>query len=237
MATQMMNKSLAFTSKLSGTTRFPKNRRASKPSMKKAVVAHCDAPLVGSVAPEFSAQAVFDQEFMEVKLSDYKGKKYVVLFFYPLDFTFVCPTEITAFSDRHGDFSKLDTEILGVSVDSQFSHLAWCQTARNEGGVGDLAYPLVSDLKREISKAYNVLSPDEGVALRGLFIIDKEGVVQHATINNLGFGRNVDEVLRSLQAIQYIQANPDEVCPAGWKPGDKTMKPTPTESKEFFAAI
>jgi len=192
-------------------------------------------PLVGNDAPGFNATAVFDQEFQDVNLSDYKGK-YVVLFFYPLDFTFVCPTEITAFSDRYEEFSALNTEVLGVSVDSQFSHLAWVQTSRKAGGLGDLNYPLVSDLKREISTAYDVLT-DEGVALRGLFIIDKEGVVQHSTINNLAFGRNVDETLRTLQALQYVQENPDEVCPAGWKPGDKTMKPDPEGSKEYFAAI
>lgn len=195
-----------------------------------------EATFVGTPAPEFSAEAVFDQEFVNVKLSDYKGKKYVVLFFYPLDFTFVCPTEITAFSDRYEEFSKLNTEVLGVSVDSQFSHLAWIQTGRKEGGLGDLAYPLVSDLTKSISKSYGVLT-EEGVALRGLFIIDKEGVVQHSTINNLAFGRNVDETLRTLQALQYVQENPDEVCPAGWKPGDKTMNPSPEGSKEYFAAI
>jgi len=159
------------------------------------------------------------------------------MLFYPLDFTFVCPTELTAFSDAHDKFAALDTEILGVSIDSQFSHLAWCQTARNEGGVGDLKYPLVSDLSRQISTDYHVLDPNEKVALRGLFIIDKEGVIQHSTINNLGFGRSVDETLRVLQAIQYIQANPDEVCPASWTPGEKTMKPNPKDSKEFFKAL
>ena len=153
-----------------------------------------------------------DQEFVDVKLSDYRGK-YVVLFFYPLDFTFVCPTEITAFSDRYEEFAELNTEILGCSVDSHFSHLAWIQTDRNAGGLGDIEYPLVSDLKREISKAYDVLS-EEGVALRGLFIIDKEGIIQHSTVNNLAFGRSVDETLRVLQALQYVQENPDEVCPA-----------------------
>lgn len=191
---------------------------------------------VGQIAPDFTATAVFDQEFKPVKLSDYRGK-YVVLFFYPLDFTFVCPTEITAFSDRYEDFSKLGTEILGVSVDSEFSHLAWIQTDRNNGGVGDLTYPLVSDIKKEISTAYNVLDPEAGVAVRGLFIIDREGVLQHATINNLAFGRNVDETLRVLQALQYVQSHPDEVCPAGWQPGDKTMNPDPVKSKEFFAAL
>jgi peroxiredoxin (alkyl hydroperoxide reductase subunit C) len=192
-------------------------------------------PLVGNPAPDFSAEAVFDQEFINVNLSDYRGK-YVVLFFYPLDFTFVCPTEITAFSDRYDEFAAINTEVLGCSVDSQFSHLAWIQTERNAGGLGDINYPLVSDLKKEISSAYDVLTED-GVALRGLFIIDKEGAIQHSTINNLAFGRSVDETLRTLQALQHVQENPDEVCPAGWKPGDVTMKPDPQGSKEYFAAI
>jgi peroxiredoxin 2/4 len=191
---------------------------------------------VGQAAPDFTATAVIDQEFKDIKLSDYRGK-YVVLFFYPLDFTFVCPTEITAFSDRHGEFAALNTEILGVSVDSQFSHLAWIQTDRKAGGVGDLNYPLVADLKKTITSDYGVLDEEAGVALRGLFIIDKEGIVQHATINNLAVGRSVDETLRTLQAFQYTQSHPDEVCPAGWTPGAKTMNPDPVKSKEFFAAV
>jgi peroxiredoxin (alkyl hydroperoxide reductase subunit C) len=191
---------------------------------------------VGQAAPDFTATAVIDQEFKTIKLSDYRGK-YVVLFFYPLDFTFVCPTEITAFSDRYSEFSALNTEVLGVSVDSEFSHLAWIQTDRKSGGVGDLSYPLVSDIKKIISEAYNVLDPDAGVALRGLFIIDKEGIIQHATVNNLAVGRSVDETLRTLQAFQYTQSHPDEVCPAGWTPGAKTMNPDPVKSKEFFAAV
>ncbi len=195
-----------------------------------------DCIRVGQQAPDFSATAVVDQEFKTIRLSDYRGK-YVVLFFYPLDFTFVCPTEITAFSDRYDEFKQLNTEVLGASVDSEFSHLAWIQKDRKSGGVGDLNFPLVSDIKKEISSSYNVLDPEAGIALRGLFIIDKESIIQHATVNNLAFGRNVDEVLRTLQAIQYVQANPDEVCPAGWKPGEKTMKPDPVESKEYFAAL
>lgn len=197
---------------------------------------HSECLRVGQAAPDFTADAVVDQEFKPIKLSDYRGK-YVVLFFYPLDFTFVCPTEITAFSDRHADFKAINTEILGVSVDSVFSHLAWIQTDRKSGGVGDLNYPLVADIKKEVSAAYNVLDPEAGVALRGLFIIDKDGIIQHATINNLAFGRNVDETLRVLQAIQYVQSHPDEVCPANWKPGDATMNPDPVKSKEFFAAV
>jgi peroxiredoxin 2/4 len=191
---------------------------------------------VGQSAPDFTATAVYDQEFKTIKLSDYRGK-YVVLFFYPLDFTFVCPTEITAFSDRYDEFKAINTEVLGVSVDSQFSHLAWIQTDRKSGGVGDLNYPLVADIKKEISAAYNVLVPEEGISLRGLFIIDKDGVIQHATINNLAFGRSVEETLRTLQAIQHVQSHPDEVCPAGWKPGDATMNPDPVKSKAYFATV
>ncbi len=191
---------------------------------------------VGQAAPEFTATAVVDQEFKTIKLSDYKGQ-YVVLFFYPLDFTFVCPTEIIAFSDRYEEFSDLNAEIIGASVDSEFSHLAWIQTDRKQGGIGDIRYPLVSDIKKDISSAYNVLDPDAGVALRGLFIIDKEGIIQHSTINNLSFGRSVDETLRTLKAIQYVQSHPDEVCPAGWQEGDKTMVPDPVKSKVYFAAV
>ncbi|MEO0824865.1 MAG: peroxiredoxin [Cyanobacteria bacterium J06639_16] len=191
---------------------------------------------VGQVAPDFMATAVVDQEFKTIKLSDYRGK-YVILFFYPLDFTFVCPTEITAFSDRYSEFKELNTEILGVSVDSEFSHLAWIQTERKMGGLGDLSYPLISDIKKEISADYNVLDPDAGVALRGLLVVDKEGVIQHLTVNNLSFGRSVDETLRVLQAVQYVQSHPDEVCPAGWQPGEKTMSSDPVKSKEFFAEV
>lgn len=209
----------------------------SSPSRSFVVANVSELPLVGNTAPDFEAEAVFDQEFIKVKLSEYIGKKYVILFFYPLDFTFVCPTEITAFSDRYSEFEKLNTEVLGVSVDSVFSHLAWVQTDRKAGGLGDLNYPLVSDVTKSISKSYGVLIPDQGIALRGLFIIDKEGVIQHSTINNLGIGRSVDETKRTLQALQYVQENPDEVCPAGWKPGEKSMKPDPKLSKEYFAAI
>jgi peroxiredoxin (alkyl hydroperoxide reductase subunit C) len=191
---------------------------------------------VGQPAPDFTATAVVDQQFKTVKLSDYRGK-YVVLFFYPLDFTFVCPTEVVAFSDRYSEFKALNTEVLGISVDSEFSHLAWIQTERKYGGVGDLNYPLVSDLKKEISAVYNVLDPDAGIALRGLFIIDKEGTIQHATINNMAFGRNITEVLRALQAIQHVQTHPDEVCPIDWQPGEKTMSTEPEKAKEYFAAM
>nr|QUE28554.1 bas1 [Porphyrostromium boryanum] len=191
--------------------------------------------LVGQKAPDFSGTSVFDQEFQETKLADYQGK-YLVLFFYPLNFTFVCPTEITSFSDEYNKFKELNTEILGVSIDSEFSHLAWIQTERENGGLGDLNYPLLSDLTKQISTDYQVIT-DKGIALRGLFIIDKKGVVHYSTVNNLEFGRSVEETLRVLQAIQYIQENPDEVCPANWKPGDKTMNSDPVKSKDYFKAI
>lgn len=228
-----------FSTRLAGPRTAPAFTSNIKSSNlgRRLVVNAGELPLVGNKAPDFEAEAVFDQEFIKVKLSEYIGKKYVILFFYPLDFTFVCPTEITAFSDRYSEFEKLNTEILGVSIDSVFSHLAWVQTDRKAGGLGDLKYPLISDVTKGISKAYNVLIADQGIALRGLFIIDKEGVIQHSTINNLAIGRSVDETLRTLQALQYVQDNPDEVCPAGWKPGDKSMKPDPKLSKEYFEAI
>lgn len=226
-----------FSTQLAGPRTAAARTSNNNNSGRRLVVNAGELPLVGNKAPDFEAEAVFDQEFIKVKLSEYIGKKYVILFFYPLDFTFVCPTEITAFSDRYSEFEKLNTEILGVSIDSVFSHLAWVQTDRKAGGLGDLKYPLISDVTKGISKAYNVLIADQGIALRGLFIIDKEGVIQHSTINNLAIGRSVDETLRTLQALQYVQDNPDEVCPAGWKPGDKSMKPDPKLSKEYFEAI
>ena len=196
---------------------------------------HNNCLQVGQPAPDFTATAVYDQEFKLIRLADYLGK-YVVLFFYPLDFTFVCPTEITSFSDFYNRFAEINTEILGVSVDSEYAHLAWLQTGRNDGGLGDLNYPLISDLTKTISKSYNVLT-EQGKALRGLFIIDKEGIIQHSVVNNLDFGRSIDETLRTLQAIQYVQSHPDEVCPANWKPGDSTVIADPIRSKEYFKAV
>nr|YP_010903690.1 2-Cys peroxiredoxin [Hypnea wynnei]WCH56542.1 2-Cys peroxiredoxin [Hypnea wynnei] len=190
---------------------------------------------VGQEAPDFRSIAVYDQEFQDIKLSDYLGK-YVILLFYPLNFTFVCPTELTAFSDAYQTFVDLGAEILGISVDSEYSHLAWLQTDREIGGLGNLNYLLVSDLNKKISSSYNVLT-DDGKALRGLFIIDKEGIIQHSLVNNLDFGRSVDETLRTLQAIQYVQSNPDEVCPANWTPGDPTIVSNPIGSREYFSSI
>nr|UNJ16373.1 2-cys peroxiredoxin [Boldiaceae sp.] len=188
--------------------------------------------LVGKKAPDFRGIAVYDQEFIEIKLTDFLGK-YLVLFFYPLDFTFVCPTEIIAFSEKHALFESLNAQVLGVSIDSEYSHLAWIQTERKQGGLGDLTYPLLSDIKREISSSYNVLS-EHGTALRGLFIIDPKGFIQYSTINNLEFGRSIEETLRILQAIKYVQSHPDEVCPADWKLGDLTIFDDPIKSKDYF---
>ncbi len=182
-------------------------------------------------APGFTATAVVHEEFKQVSLSDYRGK-YVVLFFYPLDFTFVCPTEIIAFSDRIADFHNRNTEVVGVSIDSQFSHLAWIQMPRAKGGLGELKYPLVADLTKKISADYGILL-DDGVALRGLFIIDKEGIVRHITINDLPLGRSVDEAIRVLDALQHFEKH-GEVCPADWKPGALTIKPGVKESKAYF---
>lgn len=188
--------------------------------------------IVGKPAPQFKAEAVQNGAFKTLQLEDFKGK-WLVLFFYPLDFTFVCPTEILAFSDRYDEFRKLNADVVGVSVDSHFTHLAWTERPRNLGGIEGLRYALLADLSKKISADYGVLA-DGGIALRGLFIIDPDGVVQHATINNLGVGRSVDEALRVLQAFQFVREN-GEVCPANWKPGAETMKPDWQKSKNYFS--
>lgn len=193
------------------------------------------AVLVTKPAPDFKAQAVLkDGSFAEVSLSQFKGNKYVLLFFYPLDFTFVCPTEIIAFSDRVKEFNDLGVEVIGVSVDSHFSHLAWRNTPRNQGGIGQIDYTLVADLNKQISRDYDVLMGD-AVALRGLFLIDKNGVVRHQVVNDLPLGRSVDEALRMVQALQFFEKN-GEVCPADWQQGKSTIKPTVDGSKSFFSA-
>jgi len=189
---------------------------------------------VQSVAPDFKGDAVVNKQFKEISLADFKGK-WLVLFFYPLDFTFVCPTEITAFSDRIGDFKKLGAEVVGSSVDSKFSHLAWINTPRKHGGLGDIQYPLLADITKKVGADYDVLLPG-GITLRGLFIIDPKGNIRFKLVHDLGIGRNVDEVLRVLAAIQETDKT-GEVCPADWKPGAATMKPDPTGSQEFFNKI
>ena len=180
---------------------------------------------VSSPAPDFTADAYVNGEFKQISLSQFKGKK-VVLFFYPLDFTFVCPTEILAFVDSIDEFKKRNTEVIGVSVDSKFTHMAWANTAREDGGIKGVNYPLVSDLNKQIARDYGVLIEGPGIALRGLFIINKDGMLKHSTINHLDLGRSIDEVLRLLDAVDYTEQN-GEVCPANWKKGDKGMNASP----------
>lgn len=190
--------------------------------------------LVTNPAPDFTATAVMpDNSFKEdFTLSSYKGK-YVCLFFYPLDFTFVCPSEILAFNKRLQEFKDRNCEVIGVSVDSHYTHLAWKKTPVEQGGIGDIQYPLVSDLSKKISLAYGVLLGDVGVSLRGLFLIDKEGIVRHQLVNDLPLGRSVDEALRILDALQFFEKH-GEVCPANWRPGEEAMKPTPEGVAEYL---
>lgn len=192
-------------------------------------------PELQKQAPDFKGIAVVDKQFKEISLSDYKGK-YLVLFFYPLDFTFVCPTEIIAFSDRVKEFKSIGCEVIAASCDSHFSHLAWINVPRKEGGVGDLEIPLLSDKSFNIAKAYGVLNEETGIPYRGLFIIDKKQILRQITVNDLPVGRSVDETLRLVQAFQYTDVY-GEVCPANWKPGSKTMKPNPQESLEYFKGV
>lgn len=191
---------------------------------------------VGQKAPDFTTTAVVNKEFKEIKLSDYKGK-YVVLFFYPLDFTFVCPTEITAFSDKIEEFHKLNTEVLGASIDSEFSHLAWINTPRADGGLGDIKYPLIADKTKDIARSYQVLIEEAGIALRGVFIIDDKGILKSMIINNNNIGRNVEEVLRTIAADQYVESHDGEVCPANWTPGADTMYADVAKSKDYFGKV
>jgi len=189
--------------------------------------------LVAKEAPDFKAQAVMpDNSFKEIRLSELRGK-YVVLFFYPLDFTFVCPSEIIAFDKSLGDFKQRNCEIIGVSVDSHYTHWAWKSTPRSQGGIGNVQFPLVADLDKSIARAYGVLL-NESVALRGLFLLDQQGVVRHMMVNDLPLGRNVAEVLRMLDALQYYESH-GEVCPANWKPGEEAMKPTAQGVAQYLA--
>ena len=186
-------------------------------------------------APDFKGQAVVGTGFKEISLSNYK-RKWLVLFFYPLDFTFVCPTEIIAFNNRSKDFKKLGAEVVACSVDSHFTHLAWVNTPRNKGGLGKLNIPLLADLDKSIGRNYGVLLEEAGIHLRGLFIIDPKGVVRHMTVNDLPVGRNVEEALRIIKGFQYHEKHGD-VCPANWTPGAKTMKPDPVGSKKYFKTV
>jgi peroxiredoxin (alkyl hydroperoxide reductase subunit C) len=180
--------------------------------------------LVTKQAPDFEAETVMpNNSFEKVSLSSMHGK-YVLVFFYPLDFTFVCPSEILAFNRQVDDFKAKNCEILGISVDSVYTHLAWKNTPVDQGGIGPIQFPLVSDISKSISEDYGVLLED-GISLRGLFLIDKDGVIRHELVNDLPLGRNVDEALRVIDALQFFEEHGD-VCPANWRPGDEAMKPT-----------
>ncbi|KAF8835297.1 thioredoxin-like protein [Paxillus ammoniavirescens] len=187
-------------------------------------------------APAFKAAAVVEGMFKDISLADYLGE-WVILFFYPMDFTFVCPTEILAFNDALPQFKELGASVLGVSTDSQYSHFAWAQQPRKQGGIGpDLKLPLIADRNMQISRDYDVLIEEEGIALRGLFIIDPKGIVRQITVNDLPVGRSVDETIRLLKAFQYTDKH-GEVCPLGWTDGAKTIKPDPKGSMDYFATV
>ncbi len=193
------------------------------------------AVLVGKQAPDFKAQAVMpDGSFKELTLSEFKGKT-VVLFFYPLDFTFVCPSEIIAFHNKVAEFKSRNCELIGVSVDSHFTHLAWRNTPVDKGGIGAIAYPLVADLTKTIAANYDVLTGNGAVAFRGLFLIDKNGLVRHQVVNDLPLGRSVDETLRMVDALQFHESN-GEVCPANWKKGKEGMKASAEGVSKYLAA-
>jgi peroxiredoxin (alkyl hydroperoxide reductase subunit C) len=194
----------------------------------------CVCTLVTQEAPDFTAEAVMpDNTFGQVKLSSFRGR-YVVLFFYPLDFTFVCPSEIIAFNNKLDDFKKKNCEVIGVSVDSKFTHLAWKNTSVENGGIGNIQYPLVQDLNKAIAKSYGILF-NEAVALRGLFLIDTKGIIRHAVINDLPLGRSVNEALRMVDALQFVETHGDQVCPANWQEGDEAMKPTAQGVASYLA--
>jgi len=189
--------------------------------------------LVTKEAPDFTAKAVLpDSTIADLTLSSYRGK-YVLLFFYPLDFTFVCPSEIIAFDRKLKEFQTRNTCVIGVSVDSEYTHFAWRQTPVDKGGIGPVGYPLVSDLTKNIARSYGVLLND-AVALRGLFLIDTHGVVRHALVNDLPLGRSVEEALRVVEALQFHEEH-GEVCPANWKQGEKGMKPTADGVADYLA--
>jgi peroxiredoxin (alkyl hydroperoxide reductase subunit C) len=189
--------------------------------------------LVGKKAPEFKLKAVVKGHVEECVLSALRGK-YVLLFFYPLNFTFVCPTELHAFQERLRDFEHRGAQVIGCSVDSCFSHLAWLNTPRSKGGIEGIEYPILSDINKQVACAYDVLKEDEGIAYRGLFLIDKAGIVRHQIVNDLPLGRSVEEALRMIDALIFSEQH-GEVCPANWHPGKKSMKATQDGLHEYFA--
>lgn len=189
--------------------------------------------LVGKLAPHFKAKTVVKGQVVDdFSLGNFLGK-YVIFFFYPLDFTFVCPTELHAFQEMLPEFEKRGAVVVGCSIDSWFSHLAWLTTPKSKGGIAGVEYPLVSDIHKNIARNYQVLKEEDGVAYRGLFLIDKQGVVRHQLINDLPLGRSVEEALRMLDALIFFEKN-GEVCPANWKVGAKGMKPTAEGLATYF---
>lgn len=195
-----------------------------------------DSPQIGKIAPNFVTIGVYKNQLGKIRLSDYHGKKYVILIFYPANFTAVSPTELITLSDRISEFRKLSTQILAISVDSPFSQLHYLLSKRGQGGVDQLNYPLISDLNRTIVNKYKILSND-GFSFPAAFIIDKEGIIQYYTVNNLLCGRSVNELLRILQSIQYIKENPGQACPVDWKYGDKILYSHPLKSKVYFKTL
>jgi len=192
--------------------------------------------MVGKTAPHFKAKAVVKGKIVdEFSLSDFLGK-YVLFFFYPLDFTFVCPTELHAFQEKLEDFHKRDAHVVGCSVDSWYTHAAWVNQPKSQGGIQGVEYPIVSDLNKEICRNYHVLKEDEGLAYRGQFLIDKKGTIRHQLINDLPLGRSVDEALRLLDALIFHEKH-GEVCPANWTSGSKSMKPTQDGLIQYFDAV
>lgn len=189
--------------------------------------------LVGKQAPDFRAKAVVGGKIVDqFSLEQFRGR-YVILFFYPLDFTFVCPTELHAFQDHLSEFHRRDCEVIGCSVDSHYSHLGWLNVPKVRGGIEGVSYPLVSDLNKTIASNYDVLRKEDGIAFRGLFLIDRQGVVRHQVVNDLQLGRSVDEALRMVDALQFFEAH-GEVCPANWRKGHQGMTPTVQGLHEFF---
>ncbi|CAH8542700.1 unnamed protein product [Heterobilharzia americana] len=186
-------------------------------------------------APDFKGQAVIGSEFRTISLNEYRGQ-YVLLLFYPLDFTFVCPTELIAFSERAADFKTRGCQVIACSTDSVYAHLAWTKLDRKSGGLGKMNIPMLSDTNLRISRAYGVLDEEEGHAFRGLFLIDREGILRHITVNDRPVGRSVDEAIRVLDAFIFFEKH-GEVCPANWKPNSATMKPDPVGALSYFSKV
>jgi peroxiredoxin (alkyl hydroperoxide reductase subunit C) len=193
-------------------------------------------PQIGKMAPNFLTVGVYNNRLGKIRLSDYHGKKYVVLIFYPANFTSVSPTELIKFSDQISEFRRLSTQILAISVDSPFSHLHYLLSKRSQGGLDQLNYPLISDLNQTITNKYRVLTND-GLSFPSSFIIDKEGIIQYYTVSNLLCGRSVNELIRILQSIQYIKENPGQACPVDWKYGDQILHSHPLKSKVYFKTL